>query len=86
MSAGQNISGAYEIQMRFEEEGYMLMEQTRDYDIQSLVGNSGGYLGLFLGYAVLQIPQGVNCLMHRMRRLQLMPKYNNWHLRFVKEK
>ena len=77
MSLGKNISGAYEMQMRFEEEGYMLMEQTRSYDIQSLVGNSGGYLGLFLGYAVLQIPQGVNCLIHRMRRLQSLPKYHN---------
>ena len=74
MSAAQNISGAYEIQMRFEEESYMLMEQTRSYDIQSLVGNAGGYLGLFLGYAVLQIPQGINFLMHRMRQLQLLPK------------
>ena len=77
MSAAPNISGAYEIQMRFEEESYMLMEQTRSYDIQSLVGNSGGYLGLFLGYAVLQIPQGINCLIHRMRRLQSLTKYHN---------
>ena len=29
----------------------------RAMDIQTLVGNAGGYIGLFLGYSFLQIPQ-----------------------------
>ena len=28
----------------------------RDYDIEGLVGNGGGYVGLFLGFAIWQIP------------------------------
>ena len=28
-------------------------------DIQTLVGNAGGYIGLFLGYSFLQIPQAI---------------------------
>ena len=28
----------------------------RAIDIQALVGNIGGYIGLFLGYSILQIP------------------------------
>ena len=27
-----------------------------DYDFEAFVGNIGGYIGLFLGYALLQIP------------------------------
>jgi len=32
------------------------------YDLEAFVGNSGGYIGLFLGYALLQIP-GMLCYM-----------------------
>ena len=28
----------------------------RAFDIQTLIGNAGGYIGLFLGHTVLQIP------------------------------
>ena len=27
-----------------------------EYDVEAFVGNIGGYIGLFLGYALLQIP------------------------------
>ena len=33
--------------------------QTRAIDIQALIGNIGGYIGLFLGYSILQIPDFV---------------------------
>ena len=32
------------------------IKQTKAYDLESLVGNVGGYMGLFLGYALLQLP------------------------------
>ena len=53
------MRGIFEVKMKFEDETFLLIQQTRDFDIQSLVGNSGGYLGLFLGCAILQIPQGI---------------------------
>ena len=28
-------------------------------NVQTLVGNAGGYIGLFLGYSFLQIPQAI---------------------------
>ena len=31
-------------------------EQVRAYDLETLVANVGGYVGLFLGYAILQTP------------------------------
>ena len=30
--------------------------QVRSYDAQALVGNAGGYIGLFLGWTLLNIP------------------------------
>ena len=32
------------------------IKQTRAYSVQSLVGNLGGYIGLCLGYAILNLP------------------------------
>ena len=31
------------------DDSYKEIKQVRAYDIQSLIGNAGGYLGLFLG-------------------------------------
>ena len=39
---------------------------------QTLVGNIGGYLGLFLGYSILQIPN-----MIQMLRVEVKEKYRH---------
>ena len=38
---------------------------------QALVGNIGGYLGLFLGYSILQLPGMIEIVAKKIR---------NWHL------
>ena len=40
-------------------EYYMEIEHIKEYTLEGLVGNAGGYLGLFLGYALLELPQFV---------------------------
>ena len=54
------------LQFNFQGKTYMEIEQTRDYDLQSLIGNAGGYVGLFLGVCLMQLPQllfdGYNCV------------------------
>ena len=51
-----------------DDEGWLILEfliqankfkeikQVRKYTVQSLVGNSGGYIGLFMGYALWNVP------------------------------
>ena len=34
----------------------------RAFDIESLVGNMGGYIGLFLGFAIWQLPDGIKLI------------------------
>ena len=43
------------IYINFPEEVKMIA-QNQEVDVHSLIGNIGGYLGLFTGYAVIQIP------------------------------
>ena len=40
----------FEILFEFLDGAYMEVKQTKHYDGQSLIGNAGGYIGLFLGY------------------------------------
>ena len=37
----------------------------RAIDIQALIGTIGGYIGLFLGYSILQIPNTLTLLIKR---------------------
>ena len=36
---------------------FSLFYQIRAYNIETLIANVGGYVGLFLGYAILQTPE-----------------------------
>ena len=40
----------------------------RAIDIQALIGTIGGYIGLFLGYSVLQIPNAIIFLIKKIRK------------------
>ena len=49
----------FELKFNFQGRTYMEIAQMRDYDLQSLIGNAGGYFGLFLGVCLLQLPQAL---------------------------
>ena len=66
---------------------------SRAIDIQALVGNVGGYIGLCLGYSILQIPDLVLLILYKVKmyvsrsrkgiikmdlRNSFMPKQENW--------
>ena len=43
--------------MMFRQTRFREVEQIRAYDFESLVGNVGGYIGMFLGYAISNLPR-----------------------------
>ena len=47
----------FEVVLEFQDGRYMEIQQIRAYSIEDLVGDIGGYLGLFLGFSLLQIPE-----------------------------
>ena len=47
----------------------------RAYDIGSLVGDVGGYIGLFLGYALLNLPKFLRVLVNFGRDRGSMSKH-----------
>ena len=58
---------AFQVQVSFQGPTYMEITQSRAYDAQSLVGNAGGYVGLFLGVALIQTPAAI-CMAARLLR------------------
>ena len=51
------VHNLFEVMLEFQDATYMEIHQVRSYSIQDVVGDVGGYLGLFLGFAILQIPE-----------------------------
>ena len=51
------IDHAFEVMLEFQDSRYMEIQQVRSYGVEDVVGDIGGYLGLFLGFALLQIPE-----------------------------
>ena len=49
----------------------------RAFDIQTLIGNAGGYIGLFLGHTLLQIPGFIYYLWKNLRFLFKSKKWND---------
>ena len=53
LSADEEISAL--VVFAFNKERYREIRYTQKFDIESLIGNVGGYIGLFLGFAIWQL-------------------------------
>ena len=61
----------FQIGASYPQTTFREVKQVRAYDIDGLVGNAGGYLGLFLGYALLQLPTLFTLLFGSLKRMIL---------------
>ena len=44
------------LNVNFQARKFKEIKQVRAYTTQTLIGNTGGYIGLFLGYTIKEIP------------------------------
>jgi len=56
------VSVAYSEQVK-------VITQSRAVDFNALIGNIGGYIGLFLGYAIIQLPDLLLVLYERLKKI-----------------
>ena len=45
------------LEFNYLEDMYQEVTNHRDFDIETLASNVGGFIGMFLGYSLLQFPQ-----------------------------
>ena len=54
-----NTEIVYQILVEFEGSTYMEVEHVREISFHSMAGNAGGYVGLFLGWALAHLPDSI---------------------------
>ena len=62
---------SFSIVMDTIQTSFLRIEQIRGYDFNSLIGNIGGYVGMFLGYALLNVPNAIVSIFETSRELRL---------------
>ena len=53
--------------VHFPNRKYRQITHVQEYDVESMMGNIGGYIGLFLGYSLLQFPQFLTTVYNRKK-------------------
>ena len=53
----KTVTSWFGITLFFPEPSYKEIKQAQAYDMETFVGNAGGYIGLFLGYSLMCIPK-----------------------------
>ena len=54
------------LNINFQSQTFKEIKQMRAYNAQTLVGNAGGYIGLFLGYTIREIPSFIRFIYQKM--------------------
>ena len=45
------------VEIQYLEKYYEEIQQLKDFDFQDFISNLGGFIGIFLGYSMMQIPE-----------------------------
>ena len=54
------------LRTEYKQASFLETRQVKAYDMNSLVGNVGGYIGMFLGYALLNVPNILNDFLQKI--------------------
>lgn len=57
----------FDVVLEFLQTDFNEKIKTRAYTLDDLIGSCGGYIGLFLGYALIQFPEFIKHMFHGMK-------------------
>ena len=60
---------SFTINFNYKDDQIKVIQMVRAYDLGALVGNVGGYIGLFLGFAIWQLPDGIKIIVKLFEKL-----------------
>ena len=61
-------NGSFVIDQIYRQTRFTNKLQTKAYTLDDLVGTCGGYIGMFLGYALIQFPRFVEMTFHAIKQ------------------
>ena len=62
-----NEQSRFMVIVHFPNLKYRQIAHVQEYDVESLVGNIGGYIGLFLGYALVKFPRLIEIIFQTVK-------------------
>jgi len=65
----------FKVRLWFRSNRFIEIKQVKAYNFQNLVGNGGGYMGLFLGYSIVQLPSMIMSDYRRLKKIILSKVY-----------
>ena len=57
------------VSLMFPDSRYKQILLVRDFNMQSLIGNAGGYIGICVGYSILQFPYLLTAIYEKIKKL-----------------
>ena len=60
----------FTIKFNFKEDTMKVIQMIQAFSVEGLIGNIGGYVGLFLGYALMMIPELLQSFWNNLKRLK----------------
>ena len=69
MNSNNSTDSLPSLMIAFKSASYKEIHHVCAFDFESLVGNMGGYVGLFLGFAFWQAPEAIQCLIKKMKKI-----------------
>ena len=73
----ENEWGDPRVMFLYEDSEYEEMQNTIAFDLESFVSGVGGFIGIFLGYSILQVPELMGSLTSLIRKLGQYNKIGN---------
>ena len=61
-----NSDDFHTLNVNFKSPVFKEIKQVRAYNIQTLIGNAGGYIGLFLGYTIKELPKLLQFIVNKI--------------------
>ena len=64
----KNVSfDSFSVSLQFSSDRYKEIVLSRQFDLQNLIGNAGGYVGICVGYSFLQLPKSITMIVLRFK-------------------
>ena len=64
------------VKIRYSERKYQEIENSKDFNFETFFSSVGGFVGIFLGYSLLQIPEFIDYVMNIGIRLRKITHYS----------
>ena len=65
-----NVGDDPRVMFLYGDSVYEEIQNTKSFDLESFVSGVGGFIGIFLGYSILQLPELLGLLTSLLRKLR----------------